>query len=307
MRILVNGQQAFGKAVLERLLERGDKIVGVYCGADKEGQPHDPIKVLAVERDIPVFQPRSFKNPAVWEQMQTLEPDLGVMAYVTLIVPEEALNVPRFGTIQYHPSLLPLHKGPSSINWPIIFGAEKTGLSIFWPDNGLDTGPILLQKEVEVGPDDTLGSIYFNHLFPMGVDAMIESIELVAEGKAPKIAQDPSAGSYEGWCRAEDAEVDWSKSTSDVYNLIRGTNPQPGAWTLHAGATVQIFDSARAGGDGSAPGQPGAITAIGDEGITVATADGAVLVSRVRPAGGAKISARDFAQNAGLAVGAKFG
>ena len=124
------------------------------------------------------------------EQMRSLNADLCVMAYVTLLVPEPVLNAPRLGSIQYHPSLLPLHKGPSSINWPIIFGETKTGLSIFWPDEGLDTGPILLQKEVEIAPDDTLGSLYFNHLFPMGVAAMVEGVDLVRDGKAPRIEQD---------------------------------------------------------------------------------------------------------------------
>ena len=100
--------------------------------------------------------------------MRALEADLCIMAYVTLFVPEEALNAPRLGSIQYHPSLLPLHKGPSSINWPIIFGESKTGLTIFWPDNGLDTGPILLQQEVEIGEHDTLGTLYFNQPLPAG-------------------------------------------------------------------------------------------------------------------------------------------
>ena len=183
MRIIVNGQQAFGRAVLEALLDRGEDVVGVYTAPDREGRPPDPLKACAVERGIPVFQPKSFRRPEVWEEMRGLEPDLGVMAYVTLFIPEEALNAPKLGTIQYHPSLLPMHKGPSSINWPIIFGSTKTGLSIFWPDNGLDTGPILLQKEVEIGPDDTLGSIYFNHLFPMGVEAMLEGVDLVRDGR----------------------------------------------------------------------------------------------------------------------------
>jgi len=136
---------------------------------------------------------------------------------------------------------------------------------------------------------------------------MIESVELVAAGKAPKVAQDPDAGSYEGWCRTEDAEIDWSKPAAEVYNLIRGSNPQPGAWTLHAGTTVQVFDSARASESGTENGSPGVIAAIGDEGITVATADGSVLVSRVRPAWGAKIGAQEFAQSVGLTVGTKLG
>jgi len=304
MRLIVNGQQAFGKAVLEALIGRGEEVVGVYCAPDKAGGRVDPLKELALEKGLPVHQPASFKDPAVWEQMRSLQPDLSVMAYVTLFVPEEAIAIPTRGTIQYHPSLLPMHKGPSSINWPIIFGETKTGLSIFWPDNGLDTGPILLQKEVDIGPDDTLGSIYFDSLFPMGVAAMLEAVDLVRAGKAPKVPQDPDAGSYEGWCRAGDAEIDWARPAAEVYNLVRGTNPQPGAWTRHRDKKLQIFDSARIEGTGGAPGE---VTAIDGETIEVAAADGRIKISRVRPEAGQKVAAGAFAGEAGLAVGDRLG
>jgi methionyl-tRNA formyltransferase len=304
MKIIVNGQQAFGKTVLESLLERGEEVLAVYCQPDK-GERMDPIKELALERNLPLFQPKSFKNPEVWEQMGSLKADLCVMAYVTLFVPEEALNTPRLGSIQYHPSLLPLHRGPSSINWPIIKGSTKTGLSIFWPDNGLDTGPILMQKEVAIGDDDTLGSLYFNHLFPMGVEAMLESVDLVRDGNAPKIAQDESKATYEGWCRDEDVEIDWNKPTQEVWNLIRGANPQPGAWTRHAGNTVKIFDCAKqaAGRDPS----PGQITAAGQDGITVACADGQIQIQRLRPQGGKKATAADYLREFPIAVGDRLG
>ena len=156
MRLIVHGQQAFGQAVLERLLSQNEHVVAVYCAPDKGSRP-DPLKQAAEQAGIPVLQPTTYKTPEVAEQMRALEADLCLMAYVTLIVPSEVLNVPRLGSIQFHPSLLPDHKGPSSINWPIIQGKKKTGLSIFWPDDGLDTGPILLQKSVDIGPDDTLG------------------------------------------------------------------------------------------------------------------------------------------------------
>ena len=183
MRIVIHGQQAFGKAVLEALIKRKEDIVGVYCAPDKKGV--DPLKEFAQAQGLTVHQPKSWKDPATWEQLKSLDADLCVMAYVTLFVPSQALNMPRLGTIQYHPSLLPMHRGPSSINWPIIQGSKKTGLTIFWPDDGLDEGPILLQKAVDIGPDDTLGTIYFNKLFPMGVEAMLEAVDLVKAGKAP--------------------------------------------------------------------------------------------------------------------------
>jgi methionyl-tRNA formyltransferase len=303
MKLIVHGQQAYGKSVLEAILDKGvDEVVAVYCAPDKEGRPLDPLKEFALQKGLPVYQPASYRKPEVWEQMAKHEADLCVMAYVLLFVPEEALNVPKYGSIQYHPSLLPWHKGPSSINWPIIMGKKKTGLSIFWPDNGLDTGPILLQKEVDIGPDDTLGSIYFDKLYPLGVEAMMESIELVRDGKAPRVAQDPDAGSYEGWCRKEDVQVDWNRPTDAVYNLIRGANPQPGAWTTFNGAEVKIFDSRKAAGSGA----PGSILAIDDAGIVVATADGAIQIQKVRADAG-KLAAAEYAGIAGLEVGSTLG
>ena len=189
MRLIVHGQQEFGKAVLEGLLARGEEIAGVYCAPDSGGGRLDPLKETAIAAGLPVLQPSSYKKPNVLREMDAFSADLCVMAYVTLMVPEPVLNTPKLGSIQYHPSLLPMHKGPSSINWPIIFGEKKTGLSIFWPDDGIDTGPILLQKECPIASHDTLGSLYFNHLFPMGVAAMLEAVDLVRDGKAPRIAQ----------------------------------------------------------------------------------------------------------------------
>ena len=303
MRLIVHGQQAYGKSVLEAILNKGvDEVIAVYCAPDKEGRPLDPLKEYALEQNLPVFQPASYKDPEVWEQMASQEADLCVMAYVLLFVPEEALNVPRLGSIQYHPSLLPWHKGPSSINWPIIMGKKKTGLSIFWPDNGLDTGPILLQKEVDIEPDDTLGSVYFNKLYPLGVEAMMESIELVRDGNAPREVQDPNDGSYEGWCRKEDVQVDWSKPVDEVYNLIRGANPQPGAWTTFNGAEVKIFDSCKT----DASGTPGSVLALDDEGIEVAADGGAIRIMKVRADAG-KVAAAEYANAAGIEVGATLG
>ena len=303
MRIIVHGQQAFGQSVLEALLDRGEDIVGVYCAPDREGRPPDPIKQCATERGLSVFQPKSCRKPETAGQMASLRADLCVMAYVTAFVPEEVLNVPTHGSIQYHPSLLPLHRGGSSINWPIIWGETKTGLSIFWPDNGLDEGPILLQKEVEITGWDTLGSLYFGKLFPLGVEAMLESVDLVRDGTAPRIEQDHSKATYEGWCRGDLVRINWHLPTQTTWNLIRGCNPAPGAWTTFEGAKVAIFDSARVGEARSV--QPGEITRIGDDGVQVATADAQILVKRVRPEGSKKVSAVEWAGAAGLREGSR--
>jgi methionyl-tRNA formyltransferase len=306
MRIVVHGQQAFGKSVLEALLERGENVVGVYCAPDPAGGRVDPLKEAALAKGLPVHQPRTFRNkPEVWEEFARLKADLCVMAYVTLIVPEEVLNQPARGTIQYHPSLLPKHRGPSSINWPIIMGDTRTGLTIFWPDQGLDTGPILLQREVEIRDSDTLGSLYFDRLYPMGVAALLEAVDLVRAGKAPKIVQDEAQATYEGWCKMEHVQIDWQKPLQTVWNLIRGADPQPGAWTTYEGTTVLLHDAKKL--TGATQGRPGEVVAVDDTGMTIAASGGQLLVTRVRPEGGQKVAASAFAKTSGLRPGVRLG
>ena len=206
MRIVVHGQQAFGKAVLERLLERDENVVGVFCAPDREGRPADPLKELALERGLPVHQPTSWKTDEALELMRSFEPDLCVMAYVTLLVPQQVLDAPKLGTIQYHPSLLPRHRGPSSINWPIIQGETETGITIFWPDEALDEGPILLQKE---GRDRTGRHARQPVLQPAVPDRRRRhdrgDRSGARRGKAPRIEQDHAQATYESWCKKADA------------------------------------------------------------------------------------------------------
>ena len=302
MRIVVHGQQAFGQAVLQKLIERGENIVAVCTAPDKEGRPLDPLKELAIEHKITVHQPASWKTDEALELMKSFDADVCMMAYVLLFVPSAVLDTPKHGSFQYHPSLLPMHRGPSSINWPISMGATKTGLTIFWPDDGLDEGPILMQKECEIGPDETLGDVYFKKLFPMGVDAMIESLDLVKAGDAPRIEQDLSLGSYESWFGKEQAQIDWFNDASTVYNKIRAANPQPGAWTLHGDQELKIFDSRKSDIDGPA----GQVLAVDDESFTVGTADGSIRIMRVRADQG-KVGSAEYVASSGLSVGDSLG
>ena len=301
MRISIIGQSVFGKSVLETLAVNDvDDIVGVFAPPTREGRPADPISEAANALNVPVFGFKRLRDQDAITQFKSLEPELCIMAFVTDIVPMEMINSPILGTIQYHPSLLPLHRGPSSINWPIINGESKTGLTIFWPDNGLDTGPVLMQKEVEITPEDTLGDLYFKKLFPLGVEAIIESVELVRSGKAPKAVQDESMATYEGWCKADDVQVEWEENTSTVFNMIRGADPQPGANTTFNGTKLSLYDAA-ASSDNTAI--PGTVVSVDEFGIHVSTGDGAVNIRRVRESGSGKVSSSEWAESVGLAVG----
>ncbi len=302
MRIVVHGQDAFGKAVLEKLLARSEDVVAVCCAPDKAGKPEDPLKAFAREMGLPLHQPKSWKTPEALELMKSFNADLCLMAYVLLFIPQPVLDAPKLGTFQYHPSLLPAHRGPSSINWPIAMGKTQTGLTIFWPDEGLDEGPILLQKSVAIGPDETLGDVYFKKLFPLGVDAMMESLDLVKAGVKLKHKQTLADGSYESWFKKDVAELDWSKPFNDVYNTIRAANPAPGAWSMIKGVKLDIYDAARV----ATTGVPGSIIAMTADGFTVAAHGGAIHVKRVKAPDGKKIGAVEYAAAAGLKVGDSF-
>jgi methionyl-tRNA formyltransferase len=307
MRIVVHGQQAFGKAVLEALLKRGEDVIAAYVAPEKPGQKPDPLKEAALAAKLPVYQPASYRTPEVSEEFRALRPDLQVMAFVTLFVPEEFLNVPTKGSIQYHPSLLPRFRGPSAINWPIIQGETETGLSIFWPDNGLDTGDVLLQKKTHIGPDDSLGSVYFDRLFPLGVEAMLEAVDLVRSGQAPRLKQDESKATYEGRCTADNARIDWGKPWRQIHNLIRGCNPAPGAWTSLAGHALQVFEAKPlpARDPKGIGGKMGEIVEVTTDGFTVVCADGRIKVLRVKTHDGPKVAAGEFVTSSKLAVGTR--
>ncbi len=304
MRLIVMGQQAFGKDVLAKLIDAGtDEVVAVYCEPDRDGKPVDPIKEHALELGLPVEQPANFDDPATLETLAGYNADLMVMAFVNVFVPEAARDTPTHGSICFHPSLLPKYRGPSAVNWPIIMGDTRSGFSWFYPSDGLDEGDSLLQWECEIGPDDTVIDLYFKKIYPVAVESVLEVCDLFRAGNPPHIVPDEALATYERRCTARHAQVDWNKPVGQVYNLIRGTNPAPGAFTTYKGAKLGIFDSVRVPGDGISS----RIRAITDDGIEVQCVGGRVLVKRVRPDGGAKVGAAEWAAEVGLAVGDELG
>lgn len=303
MRIVLIGQAAFGEKVFEALLSAGEEIAAVYTPPDTSPGKSNTLVALAEAHGIPTRQPKKMRALDVIEDYKSFEAELNVMAFVTDIVPAAILDFPSLGTIQYHPSLLPRHRGASAINWAVINGETKTGLTIFWPDEGLDTGPILLQREVEIGPDETMGAVYFNKLFPLGVDAMLEAVRLVKEDKAPKIPQDAEQGEYEPVCKS--MNIDWMYPVGIIYNVIRGCNPSPGAVTSHRGQPLKIFDCERRHASGRQA--PGTILQIGADGLLVAANGGGILIKRVQPEGAAKMNIEELVSMYGGRVGERLG
>ena len=302
MRIILIGQAAFAEKTLDKLVSKGEEVLAVFCPPDAPGGRLDPVKQRALQLRIPVHQSRTLKGPEVREQFVALQADLAILAFVTQIVPPPVFNAPRLGSICFHPSLLPKYRGGSAINWTLIKGETKTGISLFWVDEGIDTGPILLQKEARIDPDDTAGTLYFNTLFPLGVEAIGEAVDLIKAGNPPRLPQDESRANYDPLCRDEHARIDWSRPAQEVYNLIRGCDPQPGAHAIWQGKMVRFYDCRlRREASTAAPGQ---VVEIGEETMSVAVPGGTILAKRVRGEGG-KIAAAEFAKQAGLGVGAQ--
>jgi len=301
MRIAIVGQQDFGKAVLEAFLARKDELAGVFCAPERPGARPDALKVAAQEKGVQVFQFASLKGEEAKQALKKLNVDLGIMAFVLQFAPQDFVNIPKRGTIQYHPSLLPRYRGPSSINWPIIRGDTKTGLTIFRPTDGLDEGPVVLQKETPIGPDDTLGTVYFDRLFPMGVKAMLEAADLVVSAKHQEVVQDESQATYEGWCRKQEARIHWAHHVDFGYNLIRGCNPAPGAWCMLEGKELQIFDARKHAVRtfGAVKGRIGEVVQVTNNSFQVTSQGGRVEVLRAKLGEGKKVAAAEL-----LAAGA---
>jgi methionyl-tRNA formyltransferase len=306
MRVVIVGQQAFGKSVLDAFIARGDTIAGVFAAPEKPGARPDPLVSAAGENKLPVFRFPKYSDPEAQQALKDLDADIGVMAYVLLFAPPEFCAIPKHGMIQFHPSLLPLHRGPASIPWAIIRGRSETGLTIFRPTPGLDEGPVILQKRVPIGPNDTAASLYFDKIFPLGVEALIQAADLVTSGRATEWTQDENEATYEGWVREAESRINWPTHVDYVYDLIRGCNPAPGAWTTFGDQKLYLFDAKKimAPTFGTVRGKKiGEVVSAGPEGLRILAQGGFIEVSRVRLGDGAKVKTSEVDIPVGTLLG----
>ncbi len=304
MRIALIGQAVFGAEVLKGLINQGQQVAGVFCPPDRGGKA-DPFKEAALKAGVPLFQPAHMRDDDAYQAMASLNADLGVLAFVTDIVPARVFNAPKLGSICYHPSILPRYRGASAINWAVINGETETGLTVFWVDEGIDTGDILLQKKVEVGPEETTGAVYFDKLYPLGVHAVLEAVDLVAKGQAPRIPQDHSKATYDPPCDEKVAWLDWSKPAAQIFNFIRGCDPQPGATTTFRGEKVKFYNAAFPGE--ACAGASGEILEVGDQGLKVCASGKTLVLTRFRTKDLGKVKAPDFVAAKKPQAGDRFG
>lgn len=302
MRTILIGQAPFGRDCLQALLDQGEEVAGVITIPDSPGQKApNPVKERALELGLPLLQPARLNDPGAIARVKNLRPDLLVLAFVTDYVPRAMIDLATHGGINYHPSLLPKYRGGSAMNWAIIHGERETGVTIHQIDDGLDTGPIILQEKVAIDPDDTVKSLYFGKLYPLGVKMVAAAVRLIREGKARPVPQDETRASFQPVIQEADVRIDWRQSTPKIYNLIRGANPQPGAWTTFRGEKLKIWEA----GLYQARGNPGTIIAIpAGGGPVIATGDGAILALRVQYGySREKIPADQFVAASGIQAG----
>ncbi|KAF6117299.1 aldehyde dehydrogenase 1 family member L2 [Phyllostomus discolor] len=247
LKLALIGQSLFGQEVYRHLCKEGHRVVGVFTVPDKDGKA-DPLALAAEKNGTPVFKfPRwRVKGKTVKEVAEayrSVGAELNVLPFCTQFIPMDVIDHPKHGSIIYHPSILPRHRGASAINWTLIMGDKKAGFSVFWADDGLDTGPILLQRSCDVGPNDTVDALYNRFLFPEGIKAVVEAVQLIADGKAPRIPQPEEGATYEGIQKKENAEISWDQSAEVLHNWIRGHDKVPGAWTEINGQRVTFYGS----------------------------------------------------------------
>jgi len=300
-RIAFFGQAPFGRDVLMRLADAGHTIVGVY--APPESRRPDPLAEEAQKCGLPLFRPKRFRRagaaiPELVSEYRGLGATLNVLAFVTVILPPEIIDGAPGGSLCFHPSLLPRYRGGAALAWQIMLGERESGVTVFQPDEGVDTGPILVQKGgVEIEAGDTAGSLYFQKLYPLGVEAVVEAAAAVDAGTAAYQPQDESRASFQGLVGEAEARLDWSREAVEIDRWIRGCDPQPGAWAERGGEPVRLFDGRLAPGPGDAP--PGTVLGLEEGRLVLAARGGQISVGRLRLGAGPKQPAAEAGLEAG--------
>lgn len=305
LRIILIGQQQFASDTLTALIDAGEEIVGVISDPEKNSKRKNPLIETAQKKDLYLLEPESLSNSIVHEWVKELSPDLLILAFVTNFVPQALINLATYGGINYHPSLLPKYRGASAINWAVISGEEETGVTIHYIDDGLDTGDIILQEKVNIDFLDTVASLYFDKLYPLGIQLINRAVELIKTNRAPRITQDEKMASFQPIITEEDVLIDWNKNTKEIYNLIRGSDPTPGATSYLGKEKVKLWKC-----------QPffdpvhkdcGLVYKVHqDKGFYIATIDGSLLITRVQFPNTKKISATEAIGNNLIKVGDTF-
>jgi len=304
LRIALFGAAAFGRDCLDRVLQNGHDVVGVF--APPSSARPEALATRAEELGIPVVRRRYYQTrdgqpiAAALESYQKLRVDLNVLASFTSFLPAAIVNAPPKRSICFHPSLLPRFRGGAALQWQIILGERETGVTVFMPDEGVDTGPIVTQRGgVRIDDSDTTGSLFFEKLSPLGVQAIVEAVTRIDAGSIRPIPQDEACATFQGLIRDADSAIDLERPSQEIDRLVRGCDPQPGAFVRWNNQPLRLFDTHF---ESEIEGKPGDVVVLAEDGLQLALRRGGLRVRRVRSDRG-KEKALDFAERAGLRPG----
>ena len=296
MKIVFMGTPDFAAGALKSLIEAGHEITAVVTQPDKaKGRSQEllppPVKVVALEHGIPVLQPVRIKRPEEVEKLKQYPADIYVVAAFGQILSQEILDIPEFGCLNIHASLLPKYRGASPIQHVIIDGEEKTGITIMQMDAGLDTGDMLYQKEIVISPKDTYASLH-DKLMVLGGEAIVEALPLLEQGKLVPRKQEDALSCYAHLIDKTMGELDFTKSAELLDRLIRGLNPWPSAYTTYHGKQLKVWEAEPV--KSPKAGKPGEILAVEKDAVLVAAGSGALRITSLQLSGKKRMSAHDF-------------
>ena len=303
------GTSPFAVPSLKILLKKGENIVGVFTQPDRpQGRglkiKISPMKGVALENHLPLFQPVKINRDESVEIIKSLSPDLIVVAAFGQIISQRILDIPRFGSINVHASLLPKYRGAAPINWVIIQGEKETGITTMLMDKGLDTGNILLQRKLEIFPEENAGELHDRLAF-LGAEVLRETVERLKQGGLNPCKQEESEASYAPTLKKEDGVIDWEKPADKIYDHIRGMNPWPGACTYLEGKILKVFHAKHVIQD--FPHEPGKVVKTSDEGILVATGEGHILLTEIQLENHKQMSSALFLRGHPLPIDVRLG
>ena len=306
MRIVYAGTPHFAEQALRALLDSKHQIELVLTQPDRPAGrgmklTASPVKDLAVQRGLDVYQPQTLRDPVALERLRTLKPDVLVVAAYGLILPQSVLELPRFGAVNIHASLLPRWRGAAPIQRAILAGDRQTGISIMQMDAGLDTGGVLAQREISIFDEDTASTLH-DKLATLGAEMIVDALGKLERGEARATPQRPEGATYASKIAKDEARLDWRKSAAELDRAIRAYNPFPGAVATLGETTLKIWQARRV----DAKGAPGQVLGFDDAGLVVACGEGALALRELQRIGAKRLSAHDFMRGHTLASGAAF-
>ena len=308
MKIIFMGTPTFALPSLEKLNARYE-LLSVFTKIDKVNARgnkiiYSPIKDFALANNLKIYQPKNFKDSILIKEIKDMQPDLIVVVAYGKILPKEIIDIPKYGVINLHSSLLPRFRGAAPINAAIINGDEKSGVSIMYVEEELDAGDVILQEETEISDEDTFLSLH-NRLKDIGADLLLEAIELIEKGKVKAQKQDKNLVTFVKPFRKEDCKIDWTKTSREIFNFIRGMNPVPTAFSNLNGTIIKIYETKINDKIYNNTSCGEIVEYLKGKGIVVKTADGSLIITSAKPENKKQMSGVDLINGKFLKIGEK--